>query len=310
MAALGLEEDALQGGRNVGVDGEDAVFGRIHDGRRLHGVAQNGDDGAFRAGDKPFAARRFERGLIRHHLLQYAGRRFRGMAGHVLVQIIHDVAPHGRGARHARHVPHGLAIEVTHPYTHRVARRVAHAPVVAHVLARARLDGAPEIRPQFVAQAKRHAARGAVGQDIADDEGGARPHHAAPVLAGLPRLQAGRAVQAAVGQRAVGVGQFQQGHFGRAQRQRGAVVLGRFRQARQAHFLETVVKAILPRQQHRAHGGNVQGAGQAGAGADVTLEIAVVVLRRIHAGRRGDVERRVVHDGRGRHQPALDRQFI
>ncbi|MNM44697.1 hypothetical protein D3C81_556000 [compost metagenome] len=213
-AALGLEEDALQGGRNVRVDGEDAVFGRVDDGRWLDGVAQHGDDGAFRAGNKPFSARRFQRGLVSHHLLQHAGRRFRRMAGHVLVQVIHDVAPHGGSARHARDVPHGLAIEVTHPYAHRVAFRVAHAPVVAHVLAGARLDGAPEIRPQLVAQAKRHAARGAVGQDIADDEGGTRFHHAALVLARLASLQAGCAVAAAIGQRAVGIGQFQQAYFG------------------------------------------------------------------------------------------------
>jgi hypothetical protein len=229
--ALRCKTHPLQFFRDVRIERDQAGIGRVHDLRLPLAWGQQGYGRGLGAAHEPFAAWRLDgrrEGDVLPHQARGDGRRA-ARAG--AVQVVHHVAPHRRRPRDAGHVPHRTPIEVADPDPDRVAVRVADTPVVAHVLAGAGLHRAPEAGRQFVAQAEGHAARAAVGQDVADDEDGLLVEHAV-ALVRPARAQGHAALHAAVGQRAVGVGQFQQADVGRAERQRIAVEVRRFGQAR------------------------------------------------------------------------------
>ena len=113
-----------------------------------------------------------------------------------------------------------------------------------------------------------------------------------------------RAPHAAVGERAIGVGQREQRDVGAAERERGAVVLGASRQRVEAEGAQVVVQARDADELERAHRRHVERARERGAHAHRAVEVAVVVLRHVDAARGRDRERAVV-DQRGRGQQAL-----
>src|SRR5262249_22002579 len=145
------------------------------------------------------------------------------LAWHAVVEAHHHLEPHRRGARHATHVSHGLAGDVADPHADRVAARVAHGPVVTHLLARARLDRGPEARGERALEAERDAPALAVGENARDLEGGERRVYPRAVSRWLGRGQPERAPEAARGQRAIGADHLPEAHVRRAQRERWPV---------------------------------------------------------------------------------------
>ncbi len=106
---------------------------------------------------------------------------------------------------------------------------------------------------------------------------------------------------AAVGKRAVRIGQREQRDIRAAQRQRRAVVVVGLRQRVEAQRAQRVVKAVEADELQRTHGRHVERARERRAHADAAVEAAIVVLRHVHTPRGGDRERAVV-DQRGRRQ--------
>src|SRR3546814_13917493 len=102
---------------------------------------------------------------------------------------------------------------------------LTHAPVVAHVLAGARLDGGPEGRGQRAVETERTGAGVPVRQDVAHDPGSARIDHLAHGALGGAGQEFGPRIAAQVGERAIRLGPRQQSDVGAAKRQ--AVEIGR-----------------------------------------------------------------------------------
>src|SRR3546814_1154858 len=74
------------------------------------------------------------------------------------LQIGHEIVPDRARSRNARYFPHAVAAAIAHPDADGIAPRPTHAPVVAHVLAGARLDGGPEGRGQRAVETERTGA--------------------------------------------------------------------------------------------------------------------------------------------------------
>ena len=117
------------------------------------------------------------------------------------------------------------------------------------------------------------------------------------------------AVDAAVGERAIGVGQREQRDVGAAERQRRAVVAAAFRQ-RQAERIEAREERIGAEHRADAHGRHVQARAQRRARADPAFEVAVVVLRQVQAARGGELRRRIVEERGGRDEPLLEGELV
>src|SRR3546814_2131548 len=83
------------------------------------------------------------------------------------LQIGHEIVPDRARSRNARYFPHAVAAAIAHPDADGIAPRPTHAPVVAHVLAGARLDGGPEGRGQRAVETERTGAGVPVRQDVA-----------------------------------------------------------------------------------------------------------------------------------------------
>jgi hypothetical protein len=153
-------------------------------------------------------------------------------------------------------------------------------------------------------------ARAAIGEDVGDDEARLGPEDAVPGHGAVVLAYAHGPRHAAVGERAVGIGKRQQRDLGTAERQRCAVVIGGFGQRGQAQVAQRLVEAVDADELQRAHGRHVERTRERRAHADRTAEIAIVVLRNVHAARRGDRERAVV-DERCRGQHAIvERQRV
>ena len=234
------------------------------------------------------------------------------------MQPVHDVAPDGRGARDAGHVVHRRAGEIADPHAHRVARRVPHAPVVAHVLGRAGLRRAPDAGRERILEPERRRARAAVREYVGDDEARGWAEHAARrhvtragarVRARLGK-HARRSGDAAVRKRAVRVGEREQRDVGAAQRQRRAVVVGGFRQRVEPEVAQRLVEALAADELERAHGRHVERTRERRAHTDAAAEVAVVVLRHVHAARGGDRERAVVDERGGGQQLRVERERV
>src|SRR3546814_18270197 len=85
------------------------------------------------------------------------------------LQIGHDIVPDRARSRNARYFPHAVAAAIAHPDADGIAPRPTHAPVVAHVLAGARLDGGPEGRGQRAVETER---TGEIGRASGRERGG------------------------------------------------------------------------------------------------------------------------------------------
>ncbi len=159
----------------------------------------------------------------------------------------HEILPDGRGPAHAGRVHHRREVRVSHPHARHEVRGVADRPVVAEVVGRPGLDRRRERQQQWRIGAEGRRARGVVGEDVADEEGGLRRDDLLiPVvrrslarrrirfdLARRERLLAddfavevgdlvdgdGEYALAAVGERAVRADHLQEGDFAAAQRQ-------------------------------------------------------------------------------------------
>ena len=195
---------------------------------------------------------------------------------------------------------HRCAAGIAHPHAHRIALRPAERPVVAHVLAGTRLDRRPEARVEHAVRAKGAHAGVGVGEHVAHDECRTRVDRLAGGLGGLGirclggcRLQRNIRPAAAVGQRAIAVGEVQQRHLGTAQREAVAVVAAGLAQW-QAQREQLFVKTVGAHHHQGAHRGHVERRGQCRARRDPALEMPVVILRNIEAVGGGNVGRRIL----------------
>ena len=112
-----------------------------------------------------------------------------------------------------------------------------------------------------------------------------------------------------MGQRAIGVGQGEQGHIGAAQRERIAVVAAALGQ-RQAERIEPCPQRIGTQHGAHAHGRHIEAGTQRGARAHPALEAAVVVLRQVQPRCGGQLRGRVVNQAGRRDQPLLEGQAV
>ena len=135
----------------------------------------------------------------------------------------------------------------------------------------------------------------AVAEDVGDEERRVRRQHArsAPeqgrwraAAAGLPSPPRASVRYAC--------DLFPQADFGGTERERIAVEVAVFADARVAERVQSIAKRLDADEHQRANGRHVQRAAERGAHADESFEVAIVVLRQIYAGRGIEVDRRVV----------------
>ena len=168
--------------RNVGVQRDDAAVGGRGDERaRMADGSRQGHHRLLGPAQEDFITRRLVQRFEPHRMPGHAARcrrrtPLRGQRGVAAMQVVHHGTPHGRRTGHARHVPHRVAVRVADPHADAVAAREADAPVVAHVLAGARLHRGPVACSQRVVEAEGGHPRFAVGQDVGHDEAGCRIH--------------------------------------------------------------------------------------------------------------------------------------
>jgi len=140
-----------------------------------------------------------------------------------------------------------------------VAARVAHAPVVAHLLAGLPVFTALQNRvASAFLEAERRAPALAVGQDAGHEEGGRLGVDALAGAHGVPGAHPQRAPDATAGKRAVGVHQLPQAHVGRAQRHREPIVLPRLRESVEVKPAELLDGGLLAEQVERPDGRHVE----------------------------------------------------
>src|SRR5580700_1816875 len=141
-ASAGLEDNALRDCGDVGIERDD----RTGSGRKnlQIGVVLIAEGRIrFSLRDKPFLARRFNSAGEPHLAKSHLRRSHNLVASKSVMEIIHHVEPSGRGAGNSSYVTHRRTRRITDPNSNRELVRVTDAPVVAHVLAGARLDCAP-----------------------------------------------------------------------------------------------------------------------------------------------------------------------
>src|SRR5262245_46136812 len=238
------EQHALARGRDVRVEGDRRAVGRRYDARRDARGVRDGDAARLGPGEEPLAPRRLQPGIEGELRGDDAGRWRGGRARVARVQRIHDREPGGSGARRPRDAAHRIALEVPDPDAHREAAAKADAPVVAQVLARPGLDGAPVPRRERALEAEGHGPARAVREYVRDEEGRLRAHHAPPGARGVVGAHAQRAPRAAVRERAVGVRLLEQRHLGGAEREREAVEGAVLDDPLVAHLAQAVAEGL------------------------------------------------------------------
>ena len=194
---------------------------------------------------------------------------------------------------------HGPPIEVARPGRHRHRGRVAHRPVVGEVRRRARLGGGGKGQLQRAAAPEGGGPRHGIGQHVRHQVGHRGRHHAAgPRRTSTPPRGA---VLAALGERPVGVREIQEPDLAVPQREPQAVVVSRGAQGLHPQLAEPREQRPHPHPLGQHDGGHVVAVGQRGSKSQPAVVAPVVVARGVVAEGRGEVQRQVREQVRGRH---------